>query len=503
MLFNSLEFITAFLPVTLIGFFLAAAWGGKRAAIFWLICASLFFYSWWDYRNLFILVPSVAANYCIGWAIGRARDDGHVAKARLFVGLGVAVNLAAIAYFKYLNCFVDTIGTATGLELAVQRVVLPLGISFFTFQQIKFLVDRYTGASPRQPDLAGYVLLVTFFPHVIAGPIVHHDDLLPQFEDGRVFRFSPALFADGVALFLLGLAKKVVLADQFGLYANDGFDAATAGQSLTFFAAWGAALAYTLQLYFDFSAYSDMAIGLARMFGLRFPLNFNSPYKAVNIIDFWRRWHMTLSRFLRDYLYVPMGGNRQGPRRRYANLMATMLLGGLWHGAGWPFVFWGGLHGLYLVINNGWHRLRHAVGYPPGTPSPWGRCAGCLLTLLAVIVGWVFFRAADFQAAIAILRGMAGLNGAVLPSQIVGFFPMLARIADGAGVVPHLAGGTIMGFIEMVILVSFGFTLALFAPNLHQISAKARLALLVPSFGFTLQKVLFAAGATQFLYFRF
>lgn len=503
MLFNSLEFITAFLPVTLIGFFLLAAWGGKRAAMFWLISASLFFYSWWDYHNLFILVPSVVANYFIGGAIGRARDDGRIATARLLVVLGVAVNLAAIAYFKYLNFFVDTVGTATGLELAVQRVVLPLGISFFTFQQIKFLVDRYTGASPQQPDLAGYVLLVTFFPHVIAGPIVHHDDLLPQFKDERVFRFAPELFADGVALFLLGLAKKVVLADQFGLHANEGFNAAAVGQDLTFFAAWGAALAYTLQLYFDFSAYSDMAIGLARMFGLRFPLNFNSPYKAANIIDFWRRWHMTLSRFLREYLYVPLGGNRHGLHRRYTNLMATMLLGGLWHGAGWAFVFWGGLHGLYLVINHGWHRLRQAVGFPPGEPSLWGRCIGCPVTLLAVIIGWVFFRAADFDAALAVLRGMAGLNGAVLPSQLIGFIPMLAGIADGVGAVPYLAGGSIMGFIEMAVLVGLGFALTFFAPNLHQISSKARLALLVPSFGFTLQKVVFAAGATQFLYFRF
>src|SRR5260221_451832 len=259
----------------------------------------------------------------------------------------------------------------------------------------------------------------------------------------------PDLFADGVALFPLGLAKKVVLADQFGSYAYEGFDAVARGHSVPLFAAWGAALAYTLQLYFDFSGYSDMAIGLARMFGLHFPLNFNSPYKAQNIIEFWRRWHMTLSRFLRDYLYIPLGGNRHGPVRRHVNLLLTMLLGGLWHGAAWTFVFWGGLHGVYLVVNHAWHGLRRMVGWPAGKPSWGGLWLGRGVTLLAVIVGWVFFRADNFAAAAEMLRGMAGRNGAVFPNQLIDGRPFVGRPPPGLPGLPFLGDRTKLGFFEI------------------------------------------------------
>jgi D-alanyl-lipoteichoic acid acyltransferase DltB (MBOAT superfamily) len=355
--------------------------------------------------------------------------------------------------------------------------------------------------APAQPSFLRYAVLVSFFPHVIAGPIVHHDELLPQFDRAEVFRFRPALFADGAAMFLLGLAKKVVLADPLGLYAAEGFAAAAQHAPLTFFAAWGAALAYTLQLYFDFSGYSDMAFGLARMFGLRFPINFSSPYKSASIIEFWRRWHITLSTFLRDYLYIPLGGNRRGRLRRYVNLMLTMLLGGLWHGAGWTFVFWGGLHGAYIVANHGWIALRRT--FLSERRSRLGRFAGRALTLLAVIVAWVFFRADSFAAATTMLDGMAGTNGALLPSQLIEMAPILRHVAGGAGTVPFLAGETVLGFVEMAAMLGIGFAIVLLAPNLYEMSARTRLFLLVPSFGFTVQKVFFAQAISPFLYFRF
>jgi alginate O-acetyltransferase complex protein AlgI len=295
----------------------------------------------------------------------------------------------------------------------------------------------------------------------------------------------------------------VVLADQFGLYANEGFAAVAQGHALSLFAAWAAALAYTLQLYFDFSGYSDMAFGLARMFGLRFPVNFASPYKAANIIEFWRRWHMTLSRFLRDYLYIPLGGNRHGTIRRYGNLVLTMLLGGLWHGAGWTFVFWGGLHGVYLVVNHLWHGLRRLIGVPPGGSSRPGLFLGHGLTLLCVVIGWVFFRADSFASALALLRGMAGANGAILPSQLIAMAPFLAYLADGAGTVVDIGNDTVLGFAETYILLAFGFAIVLGAPNLYEISFRTRVAFLVPAFAFTVQKVLFSTAAVPFLYFRF
>ena len=283
--------------------------------------------------------------------------------------------------------------------------MLPLGISFFTFTQIAYLVDIYR-AEPAGASYPKYLLFVTFFPHLIAGPILHHRETMSQF--GRRLTPTAENFAVGLTIFAIGLFKKVILADGIAPYVAPVFDAAAQGKSLTLLEAWSGALAYTLQLYFDFSGYSDMAIGLARLFGVTFPLNFASPYKATSIIDFWRRWHMTLSRFLRDYLYIPLGGNRRGPARRYANLMITMLLGGLWHGAGWTFVIWGGLHGLYLVINHLWRAAGLRIG---------SRALAGAVTFIAVVIAWVFFRASSVEAASHILAGMAGLNGVVLPVE--------------------------------------------------------------------------------------
>ena len=330
-------------------------------------------------------------------------------------------NLALIGYFKYAGFFVSTVAALSGAEWRIEAIVLPLAISFFTFQQIAFLVDAYRHESSERNFLS-YCLFVTFFPQLIAGPIVHHKQMLPQFARPGTFSFQPHLVSLGLTVFVLGLFKKVVLADSVAVYGTPVFAAADAGNTLTFFEAWGGALAYTFQLYFDFSGYSDMAIGLALIFGIRLPINFESPYKALSITDFWRRWHITLSTFLRDYLYIALGGNRRGPVRRYINLALTMLLGGLWHGAGWTFVVWGGLHGVYLVVNHAWHRVVN----PDWVTSRLYRLAAWSITFLCVVIGWVFFRSESFSGAVAMLQAMAGFNGAALDVRLAGPLSILA-----------------------------------------------------------------------------
>jgi D-alanyl-lipoteichoic acid acyltransferase DltB (MBOAT superfamily) len=400
MLFNSYAFILFYLPVT-IGFFFLAGRFSHRLAIAWMALASLAFYAWWNPPYVLLLFASILFNYAAGLLLIRCPE---MARRRILT-LAVLSDLALLGYFKYATFFVDTASLATGADWKIGAVVLPLGISFFTFTQIAFLVDTARGEVV-EVDFLRYLLFVTYFPHLIAGPILHHKEMMPQFAQPQISRFSANRLSLGLALFTMGLAKKVFLADNVAGFASPVFDSAAHGASPALVEAWAAALAYTLQIYFDFSGYSDMAIGLGRMVGVHLPLNFHSPYKATSIIEFWRRWHMTLSRFLRDYLYVPLGGNRKGPRRRTVNLMVTMLLGGLWHGAGWSFVLWGALHGTYLVINHWWRR--QTGDHPRG--SAW-QVAARSLTFLAVVVAWVPFRATSIQATLSMLGGMCGLHG--------------------------------------------------------------------------------------------
>jgi alginate O-acetyltransferase complex protein AlgI len=406
-LFNSYAFLFGFLPVVLFLYFLVGK-RSARAAIGFLALASLFFYAWWNPRYLLLLCGSVVFNYLVGRRLARSPERARGDLAALW--LGVAGNLMLLGTYKYAGFFAVNANALAGLALPIPHILLPLGISFFTFTQIAYLVDAYR-KEVREYRFANYGLFVTFFPHLLAGPVLHHAEVMPQFALRETFRFNPENFAVGLTIFAIGLFKKVVLADGIAGFATPTFDAAAHGATLTFLAAWGGALSYTFQLYFDFSGYSDMAIGLARLFGIVFPANFNSPYRAASIIDFWRRWHMTLSRFLRDYLYIPLGGGRCHPLRRHANLMATMLLGGLWHGAGWTFVIWGGLHGLYLVLNHVWRAFsrRWLTAFP--LPPALGRALAKLLTFVAVVFAWVFFRAESLPAAQAMLDGMAGLNG--------------------------------------------------------------------------------------------
>jgi len=424
MLFNSYIFIFAFLPIVLFGFHLIGKRGHHRVAISWLVGASLFFYGWWNPAYLGLILLSIIFNYAIGVSL-----SGKPVKLILF--FGVVTNLGLIGYFKYANFFVDNLNVAIGANFNLEQIILPLAISFFTFQQITYLVDSYRGIT-KEYNFLHYCLFVTFFPQLIAGPIVHHKEMLPQFTNDLLYKIKSSHLSIGITIFVLGLFKKVVLADNIALYATPVFEAAENGVALTIFEAWGGALAYTFQLYFDFSGYSDMAIGIARMFGVMLPINFYSPYKANSIIEFWHRWHITLSRFLRDYLYFPLGGNRKGKVRRYINLMFTMLLGGLWHGAGWTFIIWGGLHGTYLVINHAWNAIKYkTIGQESNTsilPKTFGR----LITFFAVVVAWVMFRAESLDGAINMYAGMFGSNGVSLGASLE---PILISFSESISIV--------------------------------------------------------------------
>jgi alginate O-acetyltransferase complex protein AlgI len=502
MLFNSTEFIFAFVPVTVIVFFLLARNWNARAGIAWLSLASLFFYGWWDIRYIPLLCASIVANFVVGrWILSARLLAARF--ARILVIIGLAANLMLLGFFKYTNFFISNLNEITGLGLFNPQIVLPLGISFFTFTQIAYLVDVSRGEA-KEYSFLNYVLFVTFFPHLIAGPIIHHKEMMPQFSRPSVGWVSSAVFSSGVVFFLIGLAKKTVLADSLSAFARPVFDGAAAGAQVTFFEAWTGLLAYTFQIYFDFSGYSDMAVGGALLFGIQLPLNFNSPYQAGNIIEFWRRWHMTLSRFLRDYVYVPMGGNRKGRMRRYVNLLVTMLLGGLWHGAGWTYVIWGALHGFYLLVNHAWHALLSQRGRDPRHQrSKLYRLSSLLLTFLAVSIAWVFFRSDNLASALVILKGMIGLNGIVLPSQFVEWAPALQRLVTAADTVPLLGNGTVIGIFVVVELLLLSFVLCWCFPPTQQLSLRQQVLVLVVGLPFTIQAVLFSHAPSEFIYFQF
>jgi len=383
MLFNSYVFIFLYLPVVLLGFFWLSR-ASQAYAAGWLALASLFFYGYWNLAYVGLLLSSIVCNFTFGLWITKAGLQHNEKRKKQLLSLAIIFNLLLLSYYKYANFFIDSLNSVADTQWDLGYIILPLGISFFTFTQITFLVDAYQG-KVKEPN---FVL---------------------QFSASSAYRIHWENIAVGLTIFILGLAKKVLVADPLGEFATPIFNAVSAGGHPMLFEAWIGALAYTLQLYFDFSGYTDMAIGLSLMFNIRLPMNFNSPYKSTSIIEFWRRWHMTLSRFLFDYLYIPLGGNRRGRFRRYLNLMITMLLGGLWHGAGWTFVVWGGLHGLYLMVNHAWRNLKQRMGWIGR--GRWRNFGAGALTFLAVVVGWVFFRAENFSTAVDLLRGMVGLNG--------------------------------------------------------------------------------------------
>lgn len=458
MLFSSQVFILLFLPIALAAYHACA--DHRRARLWALTLCSFAFYGWWDLRFLPLLVAAITLNWALGrWYLSHGRSRGLIV-------VGIVAHLLLIGFFKYANFFADALAAVSGAEHQRWSIVLPLAISFFTFQQISYLVDLKRGVAPAY-DWLEYTAYIVFFPHLIAGPIVRHNELIGQFAAHPHRSGALETAARGLVLFVLGLVKKVFFADELAPVADPVFASALAGTVPATLDAWLGAFAYTLQLYFDFSAYSDMAIGLGALFGLRLPLNFDRPYRATSIREFWRRWHMSLSRFFRDYLYIPLGGNRQGFVATSLVVLFTMTLCGLWHGAGWTFIAWGALHGAAIVGSRAW-------GY---TRVPVPAALGWLLTMGFVIVGWVLFRAETFAAAAAVLAGMAGQG---------------------------VAAGNAEGWV----LVAIGALFALFGPtNIdwadRRLAPRAGLALLA---GFALFVVTLRVGqgrGLDFIYFQF
>ena len=411
--FNSYPYFL-FLAVAVLGFRLleSRALTGRRIL---LLLASYAFYAWWRADFLLLLCGSTLVNYTLGREIEQRRAKGQGRRPILIAGL--VFNLGLIAAFKYAGLLTGTANQLFGIGLPLPDFFLPLAISFFTFEQISYLVDADAGKTARY-SLLDYALFVAYFPHLIAGPIVRHNDLIPQFHQMRSRNDD---LAAGVTLFTIGLAKKTLIADNLAPFADAIFNAAGRGIALGPTDSWLGMLFFAFQIYFDFSAYSDMALGSSLMLGIRLPVNFHSPYKAASIIEFWRRWHISLSAFLRDYLYIPLGGNRQGRGRRYLNLFVTMLLGGLWHGASWTFMLWGGLHGLYLTINHAFRHLTKDVTVTPAWRLPL-RGLSVLQTFAATSLAWIVFRAETLASARNVAGGLVGLGD----SAVVSFSPLAA-----------------------------------------------------------------------------
>ncbi len=441
MLFQSEIFVFAFLPVVLIAFHFLSRYS-RSTSLALLILSSLFFYGWHTPSYVLLILSSVVFNYAVGYSLSST-------KSKQILFFGIFANLALLFYCKYSNFFLENIAAITANAVPHLDIVLPLAISFFTFQQIAFLVDSYKGIVEERSFLR-YCLFITFFPQLIAGPILHHSEMMPQFRKALGTQHEKLLnIAVGITIFTVGLMKKTMIADNAGRYADILFAQGGSAEALGFIGAWMAAGAYSLQIYFDFSGYADMATGLARMFGIVLPQNFNSPYKSTSIISFWRRWHMTLSRFFRDYLYLPLGGNRFGSLATLRNLTLVMFLGGLWHGASWNFVIWGLLHGAFLAIAHFWQTLPRTTDRRRSLPPllGWG------LTTLAVTVAWVPFRAPNLAASLSIWQSMAGF--------------------DGFG---YTVAKTSVTTLDLGYLAVFpvGFALASLMPNIYEIMARYR-----------------------------
>ena len=385
MLFNSYVFIFVFLPLVFFVYFFLNKKRLSNLAKAFLVSASLFFYAYWSVYYLPILLGSIIFNFFISKFLAK-----HQSKAILI--FGIVCNLALLGYFKYADFLISNLNAIANTNLGLLHIALPLALSFVTFQQIAYLVDSYNKQT-KENSFLNYCLFITFFPQLIAGPIVHHKEMMPQFANKFNLIKNYKFIALGLFVFSMGLFKKSVVADTFSIFANAGFDVEG---NLTFLQAWATSLSYTFQLYFDFSGYCDMAIGLALLFNIRLPINFNSPYKALNIQDFWHRWHITLSRFLRDYIYIPLGGNRGGQSRTYLNLFLVFLIGGLWHGAAWTFVVWGALHGVAIVIHRCWQKLNFKLN----------KIIAWIITFNFVNFTWIFFRAKSFEDAMKVIRGM-------------------------------------------------------------------------------------------------
>ncbi len=471
MLFNSLEFLFLFLPITFIVYFLLNKHKLTEIAKGWLVLMSLYFYAFWKLDYLPIILTSMIFNYSIGSTLVQKIKLNINRKAILL--FGIVGNILLLGYFKYFDFLIDNINHLFHQDFNFMNIMLPLGISFFTFQQISFLVDSYKYET-KEYDFLTYALFVTFFPQLIAGPIVHHKEMMPQFANLRNRIINHKNISIGLFLLAIGLFKKIMIADTFSEFAKPMFDTIT---TLTCFEAWCTSISYTLQIYFDFSGYCDMAMGIGYLFNIVLPQNFNSPYKADSIQDFWRRWHMTLSRFLRDYIYIPLGGNRKGSGITYRNLFLTFLIGGIWHGANWTFVVWGALHGLALCIHRLWKTLNIKIPH----------VMAVFFTFFFVNITWIYFRATSIEKANYIIKSMFGLNG---------FEPI---------VINKLRLSFENGSIKLSLLALIGTIILLFIPNSVEFSKKFK----PNSVFFTVTLVLILVSilsinkVSEFLYFQF
>ncbi|HEX5330053.1 MBOAT family protein [Sulfuricurvum sp.] len=486
MLFNSYIFIFAFLPIMLVGYFLLLRQRLVLGSKIWLVGGSLFFYGYWSAIYIPLLLGSIFVNFFVG-SVFSDKYPLKISRKALLV-FGILFNIALLGFFKYTDFFLENFNGIFAANIPLPHIVLPLGISFFTFTQIAFLVDAYKN-EVKEYNLLHYMLFVTYFPHLLAGPILHHKEMMPQFANKWNFAVRWRNITIGLFLFSIGLFKKVVIADTFAQWANAGFDTSTI---LNFFEAWATSLSYTLQLYFDFSGYVDMAIGMSLMFNIRLPLNFNSPYKAKDIQDFWRRWHITLSRFLRDYIYIPLGGNKVSRIRNYLNLFSVFFIGGIWHGASWMFVIWGALHGFAIVI----HRLWKDLGF-----RMWG-WLGWFITFNFVNIAWVFFRAENWESAQKVLVGMLGLNGVMLPNALANKLPFLENYGIQFG---SWLRATDMNTITDPLFLAFFIVFAVWSKNstyfssvmktdrVHQIAISLML----------FAGIIMLERHSEFLYFRF
>ena len=457
--FTSWDFLLFFLPLTVLFFHLIPA-----NPIIWrklfLVVASMVFYAWFSYWCAALLIVSMAANYSFAEWLGK-----EAARYKLWpvAFVGVGANLLLLFHFKYSNMFKESLGSLFGASFELSPVVLPLAISFYTFTQIGYVIDVAKNPSLRC-GFVDYCLFVVFFPHLIAGPVVRHSEIVPQFAD-RWLKPDGGQITGGAAMFLMGLYKKTLLADPVGVHADWVFNRVASGEALSWFSAWIGATAYGLQIYFDFSGYSDMAIGLAIMFAIRFPENFDSPYRSLNITDFWKRWHMSLTRFFRDYLYIPMGGNRGSKWLQSRNVFLVFLISGLWHGAGWTFVTWGALHGLYLVTHLSWKGFMTWFGWSPSgrgwSVFAWG------ITMAAVVFAWVFFRSPDMASALRMSQAMLGFDGISIPDRWVEIFkplPMIGGLFTGVAM-PSPSIGWSMLCLHLMALIA----IVIAAPNSREL----------------------------------
>ena len=427
MLFSSYEFLFCFLPITIIGYYLILNAKKVNMARVWLVIASLFFYGWFNIKYLPIIIISILINFVIGKCI--KKEDKY---KKIYFIIGSIFNVGLLCYFKYYDFFVENVNILFKTNWTLKHLLLPLGISFFSFQQLSYLIDVYKGET-KDYSLLNFSLFVTFFPQLIAGPIVLHSEIMPQFDDKEKQKLNWDNIASGIFMFSMGFFKKLVIADSFAIWATNGFDSIS---SLTFYQAWFISLSYTIQIYFDFSGYSDMAVGIGKIFNIDLPANFLSPYKAPSISEFWRRWHITLGRALSTYVYKPLGGNRKGRVKTYINLLLTFLVSGLWHGAAWTFVFWGLLHGIASVID----RLFRDNNWKINKYVSW------ILTFMFVNCAWVFFRATTFERAFEILTAMFSV-----PSG--GVLNMAGIITNGSIIIIGLV--YILLVISLVVTLSF------------------------------------------------